>query len=142
MYMPLHRRRPNHGSSSWPDEFSRMSPESGPRIGCHKMRYITLATVAALAVGVAVTTHAGNARMLNGVARPFLSEARPGASSVASLNALLAEWDHAGFNAPGKPGQARVYGREGYVTTDGGYNFMVSLIRSAEIGRASCRERV
>ena len=109
-----------------------MSPESGPRIGCHKMRYITLATVAALAVGVAVTTHAGNARMLNGVARPFLSEARPGASSVASLNALLAEWDHAGFNAPGKPGQARVYGREGYVTTDGGYNFMVSLIRSAE----------
>jgi hypothetical protein len=70
--------------------------------------------------------------MLNGVARPFLSEARPGASSVASLNALLAEWDHAGFNAPGKPGQARVYGREGYVTTDGGYNFMVSLIRSAE----------
>jgi hypothetical protein len=95
------------------------------------MRYIALATVAALAAGVAVTAHAENAPAFNGNARTFVSEARPEASSVASLNALLVEWDHAGFNAPGKPGQSRVYGRDGHVTTGGGYNFMVTLIRSA-----------
>jgi hypothetical protein len=95
------------------------------------MRYIALATVAALAVGVAVTAHAESASAFNGKARTFVSEAGPEASSVASLNALLAEWGHAGFNAPGKPGQSRVYGRAGYVTTGGGYNFMVTLIRSA-----------
>ena len=95
------------------------------------MRYITLATVAALAVGAAVAAQAENAPAFNGNARtPFL-ETKPEASSVALLNALLAEWDHAGFNAPGKPGQSRVYGRDGYVTTGGGYNFMVTLIRSA-----------
>jgi hypothetical protein len=94
------------------------------------MRYITLATVAALAVGVAVAAHAENTPAFNGDARTFSSEVRPEASSVASLNALLAEWDHAGFNTPGKPGQSRVYGRDGYVTTGGGYNFMATLIRS------------
>jgi hypothetical protein len=108
-----------------------MPPEPGSRNGCHKMRYITLATVAALAVGVATAAHAENAPAFNGNARTFFSEARPEASSVASLNALLSEWDHTGFNAPGKPGQSRVYGRDGYVTTGGGYNFMVTLIRSA-----------
>jgi hypothetical protein len=95
------------------------------------MKYITLATVAAIAVGVATAAHAENAPTFNGNMRNFLAEARPEASSVASLNALLAEWDQAGFNAPGKPGQSRVYGRDGYVTTGGGYEFMVSLIRSA-----------
>jgi hypothetical protein len=95
------------------------------------MRYITLATVAALAVGVAVAAHAENAPAFNDNARTFVSEARPEASSAASLNTLLSEWDHAGFNSPGKPGQSRAYGRDGYVTTGGGYNFMVALIRSA-----------
>jgi hypothetical protein len=95
------------------------------------MRYITLATVAALAVGVAIAAHAENAPAFNGNARTVFSEAGPEASSVASLNALRAEWDHAGFNAPGKPGQSRVSGRDGYVTTGGGYNVMVTLIRSA-----------
>ena len=95
------------------------------------MRYITLATAAALAVSVAVTAHAENASVFNGNARTVFSEARSEASPVASLNALLAEWDHAGFSAPGKPGQSRVYGRDGYATTGGGYNFMMTLIRSA-----------
>ena len=95
------------------------------------MRYIALATVAALAVGVAITAHAENAPEFDSKARTFFSEARPESSSVASLNALLAEWDRAGFNAPGKPGQSRVYGRDGYVTTGGGYDFMITLIRSA-----------
>jgi hypothetical protein len=67
------------------------------------MRYITLAPVAALAVGVAISAHAENAPAFNSNARAVFSEAGPEASSVASLNALLAEWDHAGFNAPGKP---------------------------------------
>jgi hypothetical protein len=95
------------------------------------MRYITLATVAALAVGIAVTAHAGNDPSVNGAPRATFSETRAAEGSAASLNALLAEWDHAAFNAPGKPGQSRIYGRDGYVTTGGGYNFMVSLIRSA-----------
>jgi hypothetical protein len=53
------------------------------------------------------------------------------ATSVTLLNALLAEWDQAGFGTPSKPSQYRVYGRNGYVTNGGGYNYMVSLIRSA-----------
>jgi hypothetical protein len=39
--------------------------------------------------------------------------------------------DYAGFNAPSKPGQYRVYGRDGHVTSGPGYNTMVSLIRTA-----------
>jgi hypothetical protein len=90
------------------------------------MKYITLAAVTALALGVAVTAHAGNEPSFNGAT---WSQAKP--DSDASLNALLAEWDQAGFNTPAKPGQPRVYGREGYVTTGGEYNVMVGLIRSA-----------
>ena len=96
-----------------------------------KMKYITLAAVATLTMGVVITAHAENILAFNGKARIFLAETRPDGSSAASLNTLLAEWDRAGFNTPGKPGQSRVYGRDGYVTTGGGYNVMVSLIRSA-----------
>ncbi len=95
------------------------------------MKYITLTAVAALAVGVAVTALAGNDPSFNGAPRAIYSETRAGESGTASLNVLLAEWDRAGFNSPTKPGQSRVYGRPGYVTTGGGYNFMVTLIRSA-----------
>jgi hypothetical protein len=52
-------------------------------------------------------------------------------TSVTPLTALLAEWDQAAFGTPSKPSQYRVYGRNGYVTNGGGYNYMVSLIRSA-----------
>ena len=52
-------------------------------------------------------------------------------SNVASLTSLLAEWDQAGFATPSKPSQYRGYGRNGYVTSGPGYNFMVSVIRSA-----------
>jgi hypothetical protein len=104
------------------------------------MRYITLAAVTGLALGVAVTAHAGNDPSLSGPARTIYSEAQPNVSSKPNsvtegsaelLSALLAEWDQAAFNPPGKPGQSRVYGRPGYVTTGGGYNYMVVLIRSA-----------
>ena len=54
----------------------------------------------------------------------------PGGSSAA-LAALLADWDRAGFSAPSKPAQFRVYGRKGYVTSGPGYNAIVSLIGSA-----------
>jgi hypothetical protein len=93
------------------------------------MKFITLAAVTAVALGVAVTAQAGNDLSFNGAERTIWSQAKP--DSSASLNALLAEWDRAGFNTPGKPGQPRVYGREGYVTTGGQYNVMVALIRSA-----------
>jgi hypothetical protein len=91
-----------------------------------EMKYITLAAVTALTLGVAVTAQAGNDPSFNGA-----TWSRTKSNSSASLNALLAEWDQASFNAPGKPGQPRVYGREGYVTTGGEYNVMVALIRSA-----------
>jgi hypothetical protein len=50
-----------------------------------------------------------------------------------ALMALAAEWNEIAFMAPGKPGQAIVTGREGYVTTGGGFNFMVGEIRLAHV---------
>jgi hypothetical protein len=105
------------------------------------MKYTILAAVTALVAGVAVTAHAQDVRSTAGVAQPAGSNAAstaptPNASPAAgntaeSLNALLADWDRAGFNPPSKPSQYRVYGRNGYVTTGPGYNAMVALIRSA-----------
>jgi hypothetical protein len=57
------------------------------------------------------------------------------------MAALLAEWDRAGFIAPSKPGQYRVYGRNGYVTSGPGYSAMVSLIRSAVNDTRNGRDR-
>jgi hypothetical protein len=54
---------------------------------------------------------------------------------------LLAEWDQAGFSTPSKPSQYRVYGRNGHVTNGGGYNYMVSLIRSAVSNVREGRDR-
>jgi hypothetical protein len=62
-------------------------------------------------------------------------------SSGTPLNALLAEWDQAGFSTPSKPSQYRVYGRNGHVTNGGGYNCMVSLIRSAVSNTREGRDR-
>jgi hypothetical protein len=92
------------------------------------MKYIMLAAVTAFAVGTAVTAHAENRPCPDSAAQAAYSAVR---SSVASLTASFAEWDRAGFNAPSKPGQYRVYGRDGYVTSSPGYNTMVSLIRTA-----------
>lgn len=55
---------------------------------------------------------------------------RPGSSATA-LQELFADWDRIGFSAPSKPGQSRVYGRGGYVTSGPGYNTMVTLLRIA-----------
>jgi hypothetical protein len=104
------------------------------------MKYTTLAAVLAFTASAAVTAHAANDLAFNNAQRTASAAVRQAAfakSNVAtenvgaSLNALLAEWDQASFEPPGKPGQSRVYGRDGYVTTGGGYNEMVSLIRSA-----------
>lgn len=92
------------------------------------MKYIVLAAVTAFAVGTAVTAHAENQPSPDRAAPPAYSGV---GSGMASLTTLLAEWDRAGFNAPSKPGQYRVYGRDGYVTSGPGYNHMVSLIRTA-----------
>jgi len=114
------------------------------------MKYIMLAAVTAVAIGAAVTAHAENERSPNGavrsaysgaiteVADKTYSEAWSGASS---LTALLAEWDRAGFATPSKPGQSRVYGRNGYVTSGPGYNAMASLIRSAANDTREGRDR-
>jgi hypothetical protein len=115
------------------------------------MKYTMLAALTALVVGVAATAHAENAQPLAGAAQParsgastelVSSKADPGAmSSAASLNALLVEWDRAGFNPPSKPGQYRVYGRNGYVTTGPSYDAMVSLIRTAVSDARQGREQ-
>ena len=91
------------------------------------MKHLMLAALTALAVANVATAHAENQRS------PEAAQATSSlvGSNVASLTALLAEWDRAGFVAPSKPGQYRVYGRPGYVTSGPGYNAMVSLIRSA-----------
>ena len=52
-------------------------------------------------------------------------------SSAAPLRALLQDWDRAGLAAPTKPAQARIYGRNGYVTSGGEYHAMVSLLQAA-----------
>ena len=91
------------------------------------MKYIMLAAVTASAVGAVVTAHAENQPSPDSAAQPAYSAV---GSSLASLTALFAEWGRAGFSAPSKPGQYRVYGRDGYVTNGPGYNTMVSLIRT------------
>jgi hypothetical protein len=62
-------------------------------------------------------------------------------SDLAPLAALLAEWDRAGFIAPSKPGQYRVYGRYGYATSGPGYRAMVLLIRTAVSDTRNGRDR-
>jgi hypothetical protein len=105
------------------------------------MKYPILAAIAALAVGTAASAHAQTAQSpysavqatSAGTASVVVgSKADPAAgSTAASLNALLADWNRAGFNPPSKPSQFRVYGRNGYVTSGPEYNAMVGLIRTA-----------
>ena len=104
------------------------------------MKYVMLAAVAMLSAGVANAAHAqngpssfggiGTVSAPTGTGVPNVSTEQVG-TGVTSLSVLLAEWDRAGFVPPSKPGQYRVYGRNGYVTSGPGYNAMVSLIRSA-----------
>jgi hypothetical protein len=115
------------------------------------MKYTVLAAVAALVAGTAATAHAENARSGYGVTQSansdtssefVASKAYPElGSNAASLKALLAEWDQAGFGPPSKPAQYRVYGRNGYVTSGPGYNTIVSQIRSAVNDARQCRDR-
>jgi len=102
------------------------------------MKYTILAAVAALVVGAGSTAHAAGSPYAAGqsaAASTSVAAQSKGspetANTDASLAALLADWDRAGFNPPSKPSQYRVYGRNGYVTSGPGYNAMVSLIRSA-----------
>jgi hypothetical protein len=104
------------------------------------MKHVMLAAAAMLAAGAVDTAHARNGpSSLDGIGTvsaptgatvPNVPTGQVG-TGVTSLSALLAEWDRAGFVPPSKPGQYRVYGRNGYVTSGPGYNTMVSLIRSA-----------
>jgi hypothetical protein len=115
------------------------------------MKSLILAAAMALAAGTAFAAHAENQQPLSsGAARPAYSGAirkfadgadTQAGSSTASLTALLAEWDRAGFSPPSKPGQYRVYGRNGYVTSGPEYNAMVSLIRSAANDTRDGRDR-
>jgi hypothetical protein len=115
------------------------------------MKYTVLAAVAALVAGTAATAHAENARSGYGATQSANSDtsSEVGASkaypekgsNAASLKALLAEWDQAGFNPPSKPAQYRVYGRNGYVTSGPGYNTIVSQIHSAVIDARQGRDR-
>jgi hypothetical protein len=91
------------------------------------MKYILLAAVASIVVGAAGTAHAQSTAS----AAPVNSGYATTGLGAASLNALLADWDQAGFAPPSKPSQYRVYGRNGHVTNGPGYNAMVSEIRTA-----------
>ena len=62
-------------------------------------------------------------------------------ASAAALQALLQDWDRAGFLPPSKPAQYRVYGRNGYKTSGPGYNFMVAQIRAAVADSRVGRDR-
>jgi hypothetical protein len=115
------------------------------------MRYTILVAVAALVAGTAATAHAENALPRYSATEPANSSTSSKlvgikantetGSNAASLKALLAEWDQAGFNPPSKPAQYHVYGRNGYVTSGPGYNTMVSLIRSAVNDARQGRDR-
>jgi hypothetical protein len=114
------------------------------------MKYVMLAAAAVLAVRSVDTALAQSGPSSFDAIRTVSSSTwsdiadqtavQPG-TSVASLSALLTEWDRAGFLPPSKPAQHRVYGRNGYVTNGPGYNAMVSLIRSAENDVREGRER-
>jgi hypothetical protein len=104
------------------------------------MKTTILAAIMALAVGADVAAHADNERPRQRADQPAYPGAAAevadetyteGGRNVALLTPLLAEWDQAGFATPSKPSQYRGYGRNGYVTSGPGYNFMVSVIRSA-----------
>jgi hypothetical protein len=90
------------------------------------MRQILFTAVAACAVIAAGAAYAQR-NPLEPVQPSYVSSV----GSAAQLNALLAQWNRIGFNPPSKPGQFRVYGRDGHVTSGPLYNTMVSLIRSA-----------
>jgi hypothetical protein len=55
----------------------------------------------------------------------------PASSCTAALDTLTSEWRSIGFVEPGKPAQMIVYGRHGYQTTGGQYNYMAQQIRTA-----------
>lgn len=104
------------------------------------MKYVTLAAATVLAAAVVNTAHAENRPSTFNAIRTAPAPIEAGmaeapaaqiGTSAASLNALLTEWDRAGFLTPNKPSQYRVYGRNGYVTSGPGYNTLVALIRSA-----------
>jgi hypothetical protein len=95
------------------------------------MKTIMLAAAAALAIGATDAALAQSESSRNEISPAAPTIGMPMPSSAASLRTLLAEWDRAGFVTPSKPGQYRVYGRNGYVTNGPGYFAMVSLIRSA-----------
>jgi hypothetical protein len=90
-----------------------------------------LAAVAMLAT-VALTANAQSLR---------LPDTSLHGSSATALQALFAEWDAIGFDAPGKPGQIRVYGRGGHVTSGPGYNYMVTLMRTAAADSRAGRDQ-
>jgi hypothetical protein len=62
-------------------------------------------------------------------------------NSAVALQGLFADWDRIGFSPPGKPGQFRVYGRGGYVTSGPGYNYMVTLMRIAAADSRAGRDQ-
>ena len=62
-------------------------------------------------------------------------------SGAVELQSLFADWDRISFNPPSKPGQFRVYGSGGYVTSGPGYNTMVTLMRIAAADSRAGRDQ-
>jgi hypothetical protein len=97
------------------------------------MKHTLFAATATLAV---VMTGAASAQLR----RTVPDTSMPG-TSAAALHVLLQDWDRAGFLPPSKPAQYRVYGRNGYVTSGPGYNFMAAEIRAAVADSQAGRDR-
>lgn len=72
----------------------------------------------------------GAAMLLGG---PLLAEAAPLPQHpcTSQLERLLMDWDAAGFEAPAKPSQAIVHGRDERVSSGPEYNYMANQIRQA-----------
>ena len=97
------------------------------------MRNALVAAVAVLAMAATSSVHAQIPQSS--------PDPSPSGSSAAALHALVADWELIGFNPPSKPGQYRVYGRDGYVTSGPQYNTMISLIRSAAADSRASRDQ-
>jgi hypothetical protein len=86
----------------------------------NKAFFAAAATLAVLLTGAA---HAQVPRSM--------SDTHASGAVATSLQTLLADWNRIGFQPPSKPGQYRVYGRDGHITSGPEYSYMVSLIRTA-----------
>src|SRR5271167_4457666 len=109
------------------------------------MKYFAFAAAAMLAVAAVNPAYALSEPTSFSATQTTSSLTGPRAADTAAvhedLSALQSEWDRAAFQAPDKPSQYRVYGRDGYETSGPEYDTLVTLMRSAETEVQAGRDR-